>query len=240
MIFDQYSRYHACAEVLRHAGYKEGGQILEVGSGPECLFGQFVNEQDVSYIDPLISSQNDGRHIRGDVFSKKLDGLKFSFVTSVDVYEHIPPAYRQAFLERLISLAADVVILAFPSAENPAARETDQLIDQKYAAIYGNEYPWLKEHHEYGLPSLADTCDVFRLAGWHVQTVGHGYVPWLQEFLGFVICVWDIPELKDVVLAASKQFNEELAKYDFSSPQYRPSLVQTHAVPCPMLKQIQF
>jgi len=229
MIFDQYSRYHACAEVLRHAGYKEGDHILEVGSGPECLFGQFVNEQDVTYIDPLISSQSDGRHICGDVFFKKLDGRKFSFVTSVDVYEHVPPAYRQAFLGRLISLATDVVVLAFPSAENPAARETDQLMNQKYTAIYGNEYHWLKEHHEYGLPSLADTCDVFRLTGWHVQTIGHGYAPWLQELLGFVLCVWDIPELKNVVLAASKQFNEELAKYDFSSPHYRDFVIASRS-----------
>ena len=229
MVFDQYSRYHACAEVLRHAGYKEAGQILEVGSGPECLFGQFVNEQDVTYIDPLISSQSDGRHICGDVFSPKLDGRKFSFVTSVDVYEHVPPASRQAFLERLISLATDAVILAFPSAENPAARETDQLMDQKYAAIYGNEYPWLKEHHEYGLPSLAHTCDVFERAGWHVQTVGHGYVPWLQELLGFVICVWDIPELNDVVLAASQKFNEELAKHDFASPHYRDFVIASRS-----------
>ena len=90
MIFDQYSRYHACADVLRHAGYKDGSQILEVGSGPECLFGRFVNEQDVTYIDPLVSSQSDGRHICGDVFSKNLDNRQFSFVTAVDVYEQWP------------------------------------------------------------------------------------------------------------------------------------------------------
>lgn len=229
MLFDQYSRYKACADLLHQADFAPGKTVIDIGSGPECLFGQFVNEQDVTYIDPLISSPNDDRHICGDVFSKKLDGRQFSFVTAVDVYEHVPPASRQVFLERLSSLAADGVILAFPSAENPAARETDQLMDQKYAAIYGNQYPWLKEHHEYGLPSLADTCDVFRLAGWHVQTVGHGYVPWLQELLGFVICVWDIPELKDVVLAASKQFNEELAKYDFSSPHYRDFVIASRS-----------
>lgn len=230
MIFDQYSRYRACAEVLRHAGYKVGSQILEVGSGPECLFGRFVNEQDVTYIDPLIPSESDGKYICGDVFSKKIDGKKFAFVTCVDVYEHVPPAYRNAFLAKLIDLSSDVVILAFPSAENPSAIETDQLLDQKFAAIYGKEYLWLKEHHEYGLPSLLDTCDVFRQSGWHVQTVNHGHVPWLQELLGFVICVWDIPEFKDLVLNASRQFNEELAKYDFSSPHYREFIIASRSV----------
>lgn len=229
IIFDQYSRYNACAEVLRQAGYKVGSQILEVGSGRECLFGRFVNEQDVTYVDPLIVSQGDAKFICGDVFSKKLDGKNFDFVTSVDVFEHVPPSYRNDFLLRLMALSADVVILAFPAAENPAAVVTDQLIDQKYSAIYGNEYPWLKEHHEYGLPSLVDTCDVFRRSGWQVQTVGHGHVPWLQELLGFVICVWDMPELKDVVLAASKQFNEDLAKYDFSSPHYRDFVIASRS-----------
>ncbi|MBF0293400.1 MAG: hypothetical protein HQK86_14720, partial [Nitrospinae bacterium] len=52
MIFDQYSRYKACSDLLRQAGFASGDTLLDVGSGPECLFGQFMQDAEITYVDP--------------------------------------------------------------------------------------------------------------------------------------------------------------------------------------------
>ena len=56
MIFDQYSRYKACSDLLRQAGVEAGSLVLDIGSGPECLFGRFLPDMTVSFVDPLIPS----------------------------------------------------------------------------------------------------------------------------------------------------------------------------------------
>jgi hypothetical protein len=38
IIFDQYSRYKACADLVNQTDFVEGSSLLDVGSGPDCLF----------------------------------------------------------------------------------------------------------------------------------------------------------------------------------------------------------
>lgn len=229
MIFDQYSRYEACARLLGAAGYRRGKRVLDVGSGPEALFGRCLREEDVTYLDPLIAPGATGRHVNGDVFSADLGRRRFSYVTAVDVFEHVPADRRNAFLGRIMELADEGFVLGFPSSDNPPSAETDQLIDDKYRAIFGHDYPWLAEHFENGLPSVEETCSALARAGWHCQVVGHGRVDWLVRLLSFSICIWDIDFLKKVVLVASERFNRELAEHDFEAPFYRTFIVATRA-----------
>ncbi len=227
MIFDQYSRYKACADLLRLAGFSPGKSVLDVGSGPECLFGQFMPGAAMTYVDPLIPGDLGQNHIAGDVFAPALDGKLFDCVSSVDVLEHVPPQHRQAMLKRLSSLSRDTLILGFPTSDSSRALETDKAIEDQYRAVYGRDYSWLEEHHKFGLPPLAETVAQLGELGWHCQSVGHGHAPWLQELLGFVICAWDIPGLKDVVLQISERFNRELYAHDFLSPHYRQFVIAT-------------
>ncbi len=225
MIFDQYSRYKACSDLLRLAGFSPGNSVLDVGSGPECLFGQFMPDAAMTYIDPLMSENTGSNHIAGDVFDTRLDGRIFDCVSAVDVLEHVPPEHRQALLERLSSLGRNTLILGFPTSDSSSALETDKAIEDQYRAVFGRDYSWLEEHHRFGLPSLAETMQQLGDLGWHCQSVGHGHAPWLQELLGFVICAWDIPGLKDIVLKVSERFNRELYPHDFSPPHYRQFVI---------------
>lgn len=225
MIFDQHSRYKACADFLRQAGVKSSSTILDIGSGPECLFGRFLSDMTVSYVDPLISAGSGDRHIAGNVFAEELNGRTFDCVTAVDVLEHVRPEQRRAFLERVSSLSGSVLVLGFPTSDSSEANTTDQAIDKQYRKIAGIEYPWLKEHFEYGLPSLRATIEQLQGLGWHCQEVGHGHAPWLRELLAFVICVWDHPSAKSLVLEASERFNREFYPYDFRPPYYRQFVI---------------
>ena len=229
MIFDQYSRYKACSDLLRQAGFTPGNSVLDIGSGPECLFGQFMPDTKMTYVDPLIPSGSGQGYIAGNIFASELDGQTFDCVSAVDVLEHVPPEYRQAFLERMSSLGKNALILGFPTSDSSVALETDKAIDDQYRAIFGHDYSWLEEHYRYGLPALAETVGQLTQLGWHCQAVGHGHAPWLREFLGFVICVWDIPSLNNVILAISEKFNRELYPYDFRPPYYRQFVIATRS-----------
>jgi GT2 family glycosyltransferase/2-polyprenyl-3-methyl-5-hydroxy-6-metoxy-1,4-benzoquinol methylase len=234
VIFDQYSRYQACADLIRQTGFISGNSVLDIGSGPECLFGRFMLDASMNFVDPLIPDTLVAGRIKGDIFCDQLNGKTFDYVTAVDVLEHVPAEFRTAFLERLVSLSQNIVVLGFPTRDSCDALEVDQAVDDKYQATFGVEYPWLKEHHEFGLPSLSETIEFLNQAGWHCQTIGHGHAPWLQELLAFVICAWDVDALKEIVLEASQQFNQVLYSSDFKAPHYRQFLVASRK-PLPSL-----
>jgi glycosyltransferase involved in cell wall biosynthesis len=234
MIFDQYSRYKACSDLLRQAGFAAGNSILDIGSGPECLFGQFLPEATMNYVDPLIPVGSGQGRITGNIFAKELEGQTFDCVTAVDVLEHISPEYRHGFLERMLSLGKNTIILGFPTSDSTNALGTDKAIDDQYRAIYGHDYPWLEEHYLYGLPSLAGTVKELEQLGWHCQTIGHGHAPWLTELLSFVICVWDIPGMRPLVQEISEEFNRKLYPHDFRAPFYRQFVVASRE-PLPAL-----
>lgn len=229
MIFDQYSRYKACADLMHQANVVSGSTVLDIGSGPECLFGQFMPDVTMTYVDPLIPSGSGQGHITGNIFARELARQSFDCVSAVDVLEHVPPEHRQAFLQRMSSLGKNTLILGFPTSDSSDALETDKAIDDQYSAIFGHKYSWLEEHYRYGLPSMVGTVGQLSQLGWHCQTVGHGHAPWLRELLGFVICVWDIPSLSNVVLAISEKFNRELYPYDFRPPYYRQFVIASRS-----------
>ncbi len=97
MIFDQYSRYKACSDLLRQTDFVEGNSVLDIGSGPECLFGQFIPDAKMTYVDPLIPSGSGQGYVTGNVFTDELDGQSFDCVSTVDVLEHVPPEHRKHF-----------------------------------------------------------------------------------------------------------------------------------------------
>jgi len=225
IIFDQFSRYKACADILTKVDNDKNCSVLDVGSGSECLLGRFLPDAKISYLDPLIQNPNGIDRIAGDITSPLLEGRSFNVVTAVDVLEHVRPDYRHAFLNKLSSLAENALILAFPSSDTTDAEVTDRAVDMSYRDAYGSEYPWLREHRIYGLPSLEETKKYLENSGWSCMTTGHGHAPWLQELLGFIICAWDVPFLRKHVYQISEQFNQELCKYDFVPPFYRSFII---------------
>ncbi len=234
MIFDQYSRYKACAYLLRQAGAEAGNTVLDIGSGPECLFSEFVPDMKTCFVDPLIPPGSGEQRITGTVFTDELEGRVFDCVTAVDVFEHIPAEKRVAFLERISSLSMESLVLGFPTSDSSDAHDTDRAIGERYTEITGTEYPWLKEHYEYGLPSLDVTVDELQTLGWHCQTIGHGYAPWLRELLTFIVCSLDHPALKDLVLNASERFKDEFYSYDFRPPYYRQFVIASRKPQVPI------
>ncbi len=232
MLFDQFSRYNALKQILNKLEFDEDKTLLDIGSGPECLLGHVLDSGKITYLDPLISKENNEKYIKGNIFTDKLNNRKFDFVTAIDVLEHIPFAIRNSFIERLSELAENCIILALPTSENRASTQIDESVNENYKKVYGVDYPWLEEHFTYTLPSIEETKAKFENLGWKCSMIGHGYAPWLEEMMNIVIPSWDCLDLHDVLLEMSKVFNESFAEYDFNAPYYREFLiVSKHQLP---------
>ena len=224
-IFDQYSRYKACFEIIEKLGLQKNTSILDVGSGPECLFGNFFKKGDLYFLDPLIPNTSRKNFISGDIFSKNPTLTNYNYVTAIDVYEHIPKSKRIHFLRKLSNHARDHIILGFPSSDLSDASRVDLSINNNFASIHNSNYSWLDEHFKYGLPSAKDTCSHLEHMGWHCQIIGHGHAPWLKETLSLVInSIESSIDLK-VAYKVSEKFNSEFYKFDFNPPFYRNFII---------------
>ena len=225
ILFDQFSRYRACADLLEQLSSQ--GEILDVGSGPECHLGRILPERNITFVDPLIDDEKIENKIIGNIFDPKLDGEKFGYVCSVDTLEHIPESVRNDFLDRITSLAEKGIVLGFPCSDDDVAHLVDKGIADSYERIFDKGYSWLDEHFAYPLPNREDVAKKFRQQGWNVSMIGHGHAPWLTKLLEVVICSWENTGTHDKILEINKRFNETLYHYDFTPPFYRWFLVAT-------------
>ena len=234
MIFDQYSRYKCCADLLDHYGFDKQHSVLDAGSGPLCLFEQFFPDADWTFVDPLIKNPTKSNRIEGTIFSHELDDKKFFAVTCVDVYEHIPEEERPAFLDRIQDLSEEFIILGFPASDLPGSKSADDTNNALFKKIYNKDYSWLDEHYNFGLPSEHQTIETLEKNGWFINTLHHSNAAWLSQLLSLVICYNEDPNCHDAINTVSKKFNEELYPYDFAEPCYRTFIVASrHPVKAP-------
>ncbi|MEE2888768.1 MAG: methyltransferase domain-containing protein, partial [Planctomycetota bacterium] len=223
ILFDQYSRYGACARSVRSL-LPEGGTVLDVGSGRPRLLGRFLPGYQVTYLDPgLLNGASDS--IASDLFEADLAAGSFDVVTNIDTLEHIPLEDRSRFIERLIKVAKRGVVLAAPFVEDGLAAATDQRVNEIYRAKTGQPYPWLEEHEAYGLPSLVETEQQFRAAGLDTASVGNGRTQWLEELLGLHVLLLEGGQHTSFLESVGDYFAEHLEPFDHLPPVYRQIIV---------------
>jgi hypothetical protein len=227
MIFDQYSRYSAVATVIK-AVSSDASSILDVGSGPYCLLGNFLNSNEITYLDPLLkdADANESNTIPLSIFdnSLPLSELKRDIVVNIDTYEHIPAEKRHEFVDKCISLAHSALLFAFPCGDTPEASEVDAAVHESYKHVYGRKYSWLKEHDEYGLPSTRELSEYLETKGWIVQTRRQGNPFWLKELLPKIILLHEFHEMLPFILRISDMYNKNFASFDWCERGYRTIL----------------
>lgn len=223
IIFDQYSRYKVCADVLLNQGIHDG-TILDVGSGEECLLEQFLPNFDITYLDPLLKNDPSQKKICGDIFSAKFS-KKFDYIICIDTLEHISKNKREQFLKLMSDISIKGLIIAGPCSDKGDAVETDNWVNQSYQSSFGTDYKWLEEHFENGLPKLSFIENELHTLGWKTSVTGNGHTPWLREFLPFIVKSVDFEHGLEKILELSDYFNKNLYKYDHQSPCYRQVVI---------------
>jgi GT2 family glycosyltransferase len=223
---DQYSRYRTCADALKRlAG--SGATVLDCGSGVDCLLERFLPDFEVTSLDPLLARKlgQKSERIVGNASHPALHGRSFDFVVTIDTIEHVSPAQRGAFLDRLSQLARYGLFIACPCVDAGEGPQTDRYINDIYRFAFDEPYPWLAEHFIFGLPRLEDIERSLRLAGWHLLLGQNGHTPWLRKLLAFLLCAMANPALRPAAREVSRRFNQELFEFDHQPPGYRQVVV---------------
>ena len=77
----------------------------------------------------------------------------FDIVISTDVMEHIPKDSRDVFLDDAIRVAKYATIIAAPFEHSKNAVALEEMVaNTLYQGAVGDDYRWLQEHRDYGLP----------------------------------------------------------------------------------------
>lgn len=228
ILFDQFSRYKVCADILEKLA-TPNDTVLDVGSGVECVLGKLLPNHNITYVDPLFYSLPDKKDnmMAGNVFTKELDGKVFDCVICVDTLEHIPSDLRQPFIEKISKLAKNSIILANPCSDVGDAVETDKWISNILKKIFNQDNIWLKEHIQYGLPRLDNTLNKLHSLDWKTQVLQNGHTPWLRQLLLFTLIPLESKKLSEKVFELSKYFNENLYEFDHMEPSYRQVIIAT-------------
>lgn len=238
IFFDQYSRYFAAA-AQTSALVRPDSTVLDVGSGVLQLLGHFLPEHRITYIDPLFAQlkEHSDNFIPHSLNEYSPDH-KFDVVVAVDTLEHVPPEQRKEFVERLMQLAQEGVVLMGPLTGDVdgVATHVDAIVNASYRLKTGSDFSWLAEHFKYGLPNVNDVREQFCENGWQLGEVGHGHAPWLETLLPITLGLLDSAGHHQALHRISDAFNRSLIRFDHLSPCYRRVLVATppgRRAPCP-------
>ena len=224
VLFDQASRYASMAQAVQ-AMLPGGGTVLDVGSGALTLLRQYLPDHDVTFIDPLLAGSDDPGIIGRAFDDAAVAPGSFDVVVCVDVLEHIPTDARQEFLARMVRASRCGVIVSAPFADAGQASETDAQVQLTYRAKKGQDYPWLAEHQQHGLPNLARTRAALAEMGLFVTTTGNGHAPWLDELLSLHVVLLDEPTHRPLLQRIGDRFVDELLRFDHLPPVYRHLLL---------------
>ena len=221
--FDQYQRYRLVADLLRRLrGDGPPLEVLDVG-GRTALLRTFLGDDRIRLVDVEPSDVREGI-VLGDGARLPFADASFDVVCSFDTLEHVPPAYRDAFLDEALRVSRKWAVVAAPF-DQPGVAQAETLLQRFLADKLGIRHRYLEEHHENGLPNLAATRERFAAGGREVAVYGQGN---LHRWL-FMICVSMVldedPALRDLAGDVFAFYNERLYPSDAEEPVYRHVVV---------------
>lgn len=133
--------------------YKDGDKILEVGSeitGITTYFQKPVTGVDVAFD----YSKKNGylKPVKASAIKLPFPDKSFDYVLSVDMLEHIPKEKRQKTITEMVRVAKYKVYLSFPAGKK--SEMVDKQLYDFFLKKRGQEYQYLKEHVDLGLPDV--------------------------------------------------------------------------------------
>lgn len=124
--------------------------ILEVGSGGLGIAPYLGRE--ITGIDSDFSGPKHPllKMVQGTGENLPFGDKSFDIVISVDTLEHVLPKNRISVILEMVRVAKKEIIIAVPSGNR--SQKQDKELSDKYKSKFGEEFHFLKEHSEYGLP----------------------------------------------------------------------------------------
>ncbi|HEY1478726.1 MAG TPA: methyltransferase domain-containing protein [Gaiellales bacterium] len=148
----------------------------------------------------------------------------FTATTSLDVLEHVPPANRASFIAEMLRVTEQRSVLCCPLG-SPEHDALEREIDAWYRELTGDGHPWLREHLQYGLPTLDSIRELYAEAGATVRFAFHGDTRETST------------QFRTVVLARKRLRPADLARFAAFRLPYRPQTALLEA-PTPWTNRV--
>jgi hypothetical protein len=228
--FDYVGRYQLIAEIVSRyftATNAKPKKILDVG-GLGSLLGQMLSTP-ITILDNEAPAEQgpSAKEKRGD--GADMNSIKdnaYDVVVTSDTLEHIPPEDRKSFINELIRVSDDLVVLCAPfNHGQPIAKEEDKL-QHFYKNAVGEEDRWLQEHKDHGLPKEKEILSYIPKEYSAVE-VHHSSLDLWRYLLSINLLAnkLGMPELHEIVHGLNIKYNEDLLFKDFTENSYRTFIV---------------
>jgi hypothetical protein len=212
LVPDTYLRHHRVALAVQR---EVPGTVLNVGDTSFEL-SLHLPDHEVTCLDVLrpVRIPRGERYLHDDFTRTELDADAFDCVVALDVFEHIDPDCRPAFLLHAARVAATKAFVAFPAGDD-AVRAEDVI---RRSATRLQFRRALDEHARYGLPTIDVVTAMLDDLG-----IAHRWRPlttvweWLSSFV-FVDGDGEDPALVDTFRAL---LNDRAADEPGPGPYYR-------------------
>ncbi len=215
--FDHFQRYAVAAGAI---GVLDGGaSVLEVGANRQRLLGDFLPGAKLLYTD-LHAEGDETDFVVADATALPFADSAFDAVVSLDVLEHIPQEIRTRALAEMSRVSARMVLIGCPIDE-PWVHAAEEQANARWLELFGYDYPWLKEHKEFGLVAANEVEQCLRESGMQVIRFGQGDPALWSSLMGAHFLKERFPELADIVGAADRLYNSRVFHGDSHPHCYR-------------------
>ena len=148
-------------QILKLLKLKRDSKIFEVGALPPACLSSYISKK-VDYLGINKNYSNPSYRIREMNFLKNnFETNYFTHSISTDTIEHIDKKDRQKFIDEMIRVTKQTIIVGVPNPEGKQYEKT--LVTLLEASKKGKNYiNFFKEHEEFGVPSKAAMQTYFR------------------------------------------------------------------------------
>lgn len=230
--FDEYQRYKIAARIIEYyriADPSKKFHVLEVGANEAKHLRHFLPQDIILYTDIEITEKmrNDPEFQFADATNLPFEDGSFDFVIALDVLEHVPDEKRALLLSEVIRVASITAVVSFPY-DSPFVHDAEQRMNSYYRAINREDYIWLKEHVQFGLPNIEKVKTAIQQIGCHSFFHYHGNLRIWESMYYATFDALAAPETWEFHREADYYYIKELFEGDDEDPCYRVILALSH------------
>ena len=220
--FDHYQRYAATA-MLVDALLMPTATVLEVGANRQRLLASFSPRSKLVFSD-LFEQAGADDFVQADASALPFADARFDAVVALDVIEHMPVHLRAKAAAEMARVAGRLVVIACP-LDQPWVHEAEDAANGVWRNYFGEDYPWLEEHKEFGLVAGDQIEQALVESGCMVLRFGQGDTAVWSGLMSAHFVKEAIAEMRPIVASADRLYNHSVFAGDRSEKSYREYFV---------------
>lgn len=216
--FDHYQRYAAAASIVS-ALPTPAASVLEVGANRQRLLTEFLPDCAFVFSD-LFDQPGMTDFVQADASALPFSDRQFDVAIALDVIEHMPVHLRAKAVSEMARVAERIVIIACPP-DKPWIHAAEETTNQVWKTYFGENYPWLDEHKEFGLVDGDVLGQALLNSGYRVIRFGQGDTAIWSGLMSAHFLKEVVAEMRPLVAAADRLYNRSVFAGDRSENYYR-------------------